>query len=81
MITAENLALLFFNNWYCENGLPQDIVSDCDKLFISIFWCVLHKLTGVLLKLSSSYHLETNGTSKQSNKTVNQCTHYRVCCN
>ena len=24
-ITAEDLALLFFNNWYCKNGLPQDI--------------------------------------------------------
>jgi len=37
-ITAEDLAVLFFNHWYCENGLPKDIVSDCDKLFISNFW-------------------------------------------
>jgi hypothetical protein len=37
-ITAEDLALLFFNHWYCENSLPSDIVSDRDKLFLSKFW-------------------------------------------
>ena len=44
-ITAEDLALLFFDNWYCENGLPDDIVCDRDKLFISKFWKALTKLT------------------------------------
>jgi len=27
-LTADNLALLFFEHWYCENGLPRDIISD-----------------------------------------------------
>jgi len=27
-VTAEALASLFFKHWYCENGLPTDIVSD-----------------------------------------------------
>jgi len=27
-ITAEDLAVLFFNHWYCENGLPKEIISD-----------------------------------------------------
>ena len=22
-ITTEDLAVIFFNNWYCENGLPK----------------------------------------------------------
>ena len=34
-ITAEDLAVIFFDVWYCENGLPLDIVSDRDKLFMS----------------------------------------------
>ena len=63
-ITAEDLALLFFNNWYCENGLPQDIISNRDKLFVSKFWRALHNLTGVKLKPSSAYHPETNGSSE-----------------
>ena len=35
--TAEDVAVLVFNNWYCENGLPSDFVSDRDKLFVSCF--------------------------------------------
>jgi hypothetical protein len=71
-ITAEDLAYIFFDKWYCKNGLPADIVSDRDKLFMSRFWRALHKLTGVKLKLSTAYHPETNGASECTNKTVNQ---------
>ena len=38
----------------------------------------LHKLTRVKLKLSSMYHPETDGSSKCSNKTINQCIWYHV---
>lgn len=55
-ITAEDLAYLFFHKWYYENGLPADIVSNWDKLFMSQFWKALHKLTGVKLKMSTAYH-------------------------
>jgi hypothetical protein len=27
-LTAEELAVIFFDEWYCENGLPLDIISD-----------------------------------------------------
>jgi hypothetical protein len=27
-ISAEDLALLFFDHWYCENGLPDNIACD-----------------------------------------------------
>ena len=77
-IDAEKLAYLFFDKWYCENGLPADIVSDRDKLFISNFWKALHKLTGVKLKLSTAYHLQTDGASERTNKTINQCLRYHV---
>jgi hypothetical protein len=77
-ITVEDLALLFFNHWYCKNGLPKDIISDCDKLFVSKFWAELHKLTGVKLKLSSAYHPETDGSSERLNKTINTCIRYHV---
>jgi hypothetical protein len=77
-LTAEQLAKLFFKEWYCENGLPLDIVSDHDKLFISRFWKALHKLTGIDLKLSSAYHPETDGASERTNKTVIQCIRFAV---
>jgi hypothetical protein len=77
-ISAEDFALLFFDNWYCENGLPLDIFSDRDKLFISAFWRALHKLTGVKLKMSTAFHPETDGASERTNKTVNQAVRYHV---
>jgi hypothetical protein len=57
-ITTEDLAIIFFNNWYCENRLLNSIVCDHDKLFVSRFWKSLTKLTGVKLKMSTSYHPE-----------------------
>jgi hypothetical protein len=77
-ITAEDLAILFFNNWYCKNGLPLNIVSDRDKLFVSKFWKAVTAITGVKLKMSSAYHPETDGVSKRSNKTINQSLRYHV---
>ena len=71
-ITAKHFASQFFNLWYCKNGLPLNIISDHDKIFISKFWKALHTLTKVKLKMSSSYHPETNGTSECSNKTIEQ---------
>ena len=53
-ITAPDLALIFFNEWYCENGLPLELISDHDKLFVAKFWKALHELTGVHLKMSTA---------------------------
>jgi RNase H-like domain found in reverse transcriptase/Integrase zinc binding domain len=77
-ITAERFAAQFFDLWYCENGLPLNIISDRDKLFVSKFWKALHALTGVKLKMSSAYHPETDGSSERTNKTVEQALRYHV---
>jgi hypothetical protein len=77
-LTAQGLADIFFREWYCENGLPLEIVSDRDKLFVSNFWKALHELTGIKLKMSTSYHPETDGASERTNKTVIQCIRFAV---
>ena len=77
-ISAEGLASVFFKHWYCENGLPLDIISDREKLFVSKFWKALHCLTGMKLKMSTVYHPQMDGSSERSNKTMNQCLHYHV---
>jgi len=76
--SAEDVAHIFFDNWYCDNGLPLDIVSDRDKLFVSKFWKALHVLTGTKIKMSTAYHPETDGASERTNKTVNQMLRYHV---
>jgi hypothetical protein len=77
-ISAECFAAQFFDLWYCENGLPLNIISDRDKIFVGKFWKALCKLTGVKLKMLSSYHPEMDGSSKHSNKTVVQALRYHV---
>ena len=77
-ITAPQLVHLFFNHWYCDNGLPRKIVCDRDKLFVSDFWKCLMGLTGVKIKMSSSFHPETDGSSEQTNKTINQSIYFYV---
>lgn len=77
-VSAEEFAVIFFDKWYCENGLPLKIVSDQDSKFMSKFWKALHCLTGVKLKMSTSYHPETDGSSERTNKTVNQILHFHV---
>ena len=76
--TAAAFALRFFDGWYCEHGLPDKIYSDQDKLFIFQFWKALTHITGTKLKMLTAYHPEMDGSSKHSNKTINQPIRYHV---
>ena len=77
-LTADKLAIIFFNHWYCKNSLPLEIISDQDKLFVSRFWKSLHELTGTKIKMSTAYHPQTDGASERTNKMVNQLLQYHV---
>lgn len=54
---------------YRLHGLPSAIISDRDPIFTSQFWRHLFRLTGTDLKLSSSYHPQTDDQTER----VNQC--------
>ena len=77
-ITTKELAVLFFDKWYCENSLLLDITCDHDPLFTSKFWSAFNKLTNVRLRMSSVYHPQSDGASEWTNKTLNQCLCYHV---
>jgi hypothetical protein len=51
------------------HDLPKSIISDWDRIFTSKFWQLLFKLAGIQLRMSSSYHPQTDGQTKR----VNQC--------
>ena len=68
--SALTVAQLFFDNIYRLHGLPNSIVSDRDKIFISRFWQELFKLSGTQLKLSTSYHPRTDGQTEVVNRTL-----------
>lgn len=76
--TAKDIAALFFTHWYCENGLPTDIVTDRDKLFTSTFWRTFTKLAGIDLKMTTSFHPQTDGSSERTNKTMIQSLRFHI---
>jgi hypothetical protein len=76
--TAAQVAMVLFNKWYCENGLMLNQVSDRDALFTAKLWTALHKLTGIKLKMSTSYHPKTDVSNERTNKTMNQAIRYHV---
>ena len=63
--TAEVTAMLFLKHIIYENGIALEIVSDRDSKFTSKFWTAFHAHLGTALKLSSSRHQATDGTTER----------------
>lgn len=70
--TAYKVADLFVSMVCKLHGLPKSIVSDRDPIFISRFWSYLFKFSGTLLRMSSSYHPQTDGQTEVMNRTIEQ---------
>ncbi|KAJ3487529.1 hypothetical protein NLI96_g3480 [Meripilus lineatus] len=69
---ASQMAEVIFENVYKLHGLPERIISDRDTLFTSTFWKRLHELLRTELRLSSSYHPQTDGATERANRTMTQ---------
>jgi transposase InsO family protein len=67
--TVASVAKLFMNQVYRLHGMPQTIVSDRDKIFVSKLWKELFRLADVSLNMNTAYHPQTDGQSER----VNQC--------
>ena len=70
--SVENLAYTFYKYVVGNHGLPEEIISDRDKLFTSKFWKSLMDLIGTKYNFLTSYHLQTNGQTEQLNQTLEQ---------
>lgn len=67
--SAQEVARLFLDLVGKIHGIPKTIVSDRDKIFTSSFWQELFRSLGVGLRMSTTYHCETDGQTER----VNQC--------
>ena len=62
--TTLKVAAMFVKEMVRLHGFPTSIVSDRDKVFISIFWQELFQLQQTHLLRSTAYHPQTDGQSE-----------------
>ena len=71
-VTAKELANLVQDSLFRLHGLPDNFVSDRDKLFTSTFWRELTKLLKIETKLSTAFHPQTDGQTERVNAQLEQ---------
>jgi hypothetical protein len=68
--STASIAQLFLDSIVKLHGVPSSIVSDRDKVFTNSFWTELFKLLRTDLKLSSTYHPQSDGQTERVNRCI-----------
>jgi hypothetical protein len=74
--TALQVALAYMDNVFKLHGFPEALISDRDRVFTSQVWQQLFKFTKTELRMSTSYHPQTDGQTER----VNQCLEAYLSC-
>jgi hypothetical protein len=73
--TQDDLVKQYVQNVFLKHGAPLDIVSDKGSKFAAEFWGQVCKALGIHTSLSSAYHPESDGQTKQVNQILEQYLH------
>lgn len=68
--SAFKAAELLTNMIHRFHGYPRNIISDRDLIFLSYFWKSLFKLNGIKLRMSTTYHPQTDGHTEVLNRCL-----------
>jgi transposase InsO family protein len=68
--SAKDLATIFMQTVFRQQGMPRVILSDNGPQFISEFWKQIFTLLGAGIRFTSTYHPVSNGGQEKFNKTL-----------
>ena len=77
-ITAEECAYEVTKALVSEHGMPEEFITDRDKLFTSKYWTTFLAELGVKKKLSTSFHPETDGQTERTNQSLEEYLRFYV---
>jgi len=69
---VEGLARLFWDNIWKLHGLPESVVSDRGPQFAAELTKELNRMLGIKTKLSTVFHLQTDGQTERMNQELEQ---------
>jgi len=69
---AEGLARLFRDYVWKLHGLPESIISDRGAQFVANLMKELNQMLGIEIKLSMTFHPQTDGQMEQVNQELEQ---------
>lgn len=68
---VKDVVNIFFDQWVCLYGLPQDNISDCDHKFTLTFWQQVMTRASTRSLFTTSFHPEGDGHTERTNVALN----------
>jgi len=71
-MTVSQLSTIYVQEIVRLHGLLSSIICDQDPKFMSKWWCELHRIMGMKLLMSTSFHPQTYGATQRANRSIGQ---------
>ena len=71
-VTAAELAQAFLRVIWKLHGLPDEIIMDRDTKITSLFWQKLMDLIGIISKMTTAFHPQSDGQTERINQILEE---------
>ena len=71
-VTAVELTQAFLRVIWKLHGLPDEIITDRDMKITSLFWQKLMDLMGIISKMMTAFHPQSDGQTERINQILEE---------